>query len=78
MFEPPTEHRGNVARSLFYFAVRYKLFIDPAEEMILKLWHKADPIDAAELARHETIAKYQKVRNTFLDFPELVDRISNF
>lgn len=78
LFEPPTVHRGNVARSLFYFAVRYNLFIDPAEEMILKLWHKADPIDAAELARHETIAKYQKVRNPFLDFPELVDRISNF
>jgi len=78
LFEPPTEHRGNVARSLFYFAVRYKLFINPAEEMILKLWHKADPIDAAELARHEIIAKYQKVRNPFLDFPELVERISDF
>jgi deoxyribonuclease-1 len=78
MFEPPKDHKGNVARSLFYFAVRYKLFIGPAEEMILKIWHKSDPIDESELARHELIAKYQKVRNPFIDFPQLVDKISDF
>lgn len=78
IFTPPTNHRGNVARSLFYFATRYKLFIGPAEEMILRLWNKADPIDSAELARHEMIAKHQKVRNPFLDFPELIEKVSDF
>lgn len=78
IFSPPTEHRGNVARSLFYFATRYKLFIGPAEEMILKQWHKMDPIDEAEKTRHEIIAKYQKVRNPFIDFPELVEKIADF
>lgn len=77
IFTPPAEHRGNVARSLFYFATRYNIFIGPAEEMILRLWHKADPIDANEKARHEAIATHQKSRNPFIDFPELVEKISD-
>lgn len=78
IFSPPQIHRGNVARSLFYFATRYKLFIGPAEEIILRQWHKNDPVDEAERNRHETIAKYQKVRNPFIDFPELVEKIADF
>jgi deoxyribonuclease-1 len=78
IFTPPVDHRGNVARSLFYFATRYKLFIGPAEEMILKIWHREDPVDQAEKDRHETIARYQKVRNPFIDFPHLVDSIADF
>jgi endonuclease I len=37
-----------------------------------------DPIDEAEKTRHEIIAKYQKVRNPFIDFPELVEKIADF
>ena len=78
IFSPPAIHRGNVARSLFYFAIRYKLFIGPSEEIILRQWHKIDPIDEAEKARHEVIAKYQKVRNPFVDFPELIEKVTDF
>lgn len=78
IFTPPTVHRGNVARSLFYFATRYNLSIGKAEEMILRQWHKADPIDADEKARHEIVAKYQKVRNPFVDYPELVEKVADF
>jgi deoxyribonuclease I len=74
-FTPPVEHKGNVARALFYFATRYRLGIDRAEEMILRQWHKADPVDAEEIRRHELIAKHQKVRNPFVDHPELVDKL---
>lgn len=77
-FTPPAQHRGNVARALFYFATRYDLFINPAEEIILRQWHKIDPVDVAEKTRHDIIAKYQKVRNPFVDYPELVDKISDF
>ena len=38
-FTPPKFHKGNTARALFYFSVRYNLNIGPAEEMILRLWH---------------------------------------
>lgn len=77
-FAPPTDHRGNVARSLFYFATRYKMVIDQEQEMVLRQWHKLDPVDAKEKSRHEEIAKIQKVRNPFIDFPNLVDKIKNF
>lgn len=78
VYTPPAEHRGNVARALFYFSMHYNLGIGQAEEMILRRWHKADPVDANEVIRHEKIAKYQKVRNPFIDHPEIVDRIGDF
>lgn len=78
VYTPPVPHRGNVARALFYFSMHYNLGISKAEEMIIRQWHKADPVDAAEIKRHEGIAKHQKVRNPFVDHPELVDRISDF
>lgn len=77
-FTPPTAHRGNVARALFYFATRYDLVISKNEEAILRQWHKADPVDVAEKARHDMIIKYQNVRNPFVDYPELVDTIADF
>lgn len=77
-FQPPTSHRGNVARALFYFATHYNLPISKQQEEALRQWHKADPADAMEIKRHEIIAGYQKVRNPFVDHPELVDMIRDF
>ncbi len=78
LFEPPKGHRGNVARSLFYFAVRYHMVISKNQEKALREWHKADPVDATEKTKHEIVAEYQNVRNPFVDFPQLVDQISDF
>lgn len=78
VYTPPEEHRGNVARSLFYFSMHYNLQINQSEENTLRRWHKLDPIDADELRRHELIAKHQKVRNPFVDHPEIVDMITDF
>ena len=78
VFEPPQKHKGNVARALFYFAVNYKLEIDPVEEYYLRKWHQEDPVDESERARHEAIFEAQKNRNPFVDYPELVDLIGNF
>ena len=77
-FQPPSAHRGNVARALFYFAIRYQLKIAPIEEYYLRKWHRDDPIDKAELRRNDRIAKLQRTRNPFIDFPELVDQINDF
>ena len=78
VFEPPKEHKGNAARSLLYFSVRYDLPIDAVEESFLRKWHEEDPVDADEIRRHEKIFTHQKNRNPFIDHPELVDKIANF
>lgn len=78
VFEPPMNHRGNVARALFYFALRYDMNISPAEEVILRKWNKEDPVDEEELRRNEEIYKVQGNRNPFVDYPELSDSIADF
>ena len=77
-FEPPNAHKGNVARALFYFSVRYHIEIDSVEEAFLRKWHRQDPADAFEQDRNETIYKIQGDRNPFIDHPELVSEISDF
>lgn len=77
-FEPPTEHKGNVARALFYFSVRYQIKISERQEKYLRNWHIQDPVDANERERNQTIFEIQRNRNPFIDYPELVDRIQNF
>lgn len=77
-FEPPTEHKGNVARALFYFSTRYQIKIDRYQEQTLREWHIQDPVDAEEMERNQKIYEIQKNRNPYIDMPELVDMISNF
>ena len=77
-FEPPDGHKGNVARALFYFSVRYRIAINAGQERILKIWHVEDPVDDDERERNHKIYQIQRVRNPFIDFPSMVGRISNF
>ncbi|MFP5519869.1 MAG: endonuclease I family protein [Bdellovibrionia bacterium] len=78
VFEPPQGHKGNVARALFYFSLRYDLPIDQDEEATLRKWHREDPVDNEEVTRNEEIFKIQGNRNPFIDFPDVVDKINNF
>lgn len=77
-FQPPANHRGNVARALFYFSVRYQIPIKANEEYYLKKWHIEDPVDADEIERNNRVEGLQYNRNPFVDFPQLVDQISDF
>jgi deoxyribonuclease I len=77
-FEPPDAHKGNVARALFYFSVRYSLPIGKTEESFLRKWHKEDPVDMAEKKRNQIIFGNQRNRNPFIDHPELADLIADF
>ncbi|MDD0853463.1 endonuclease [Halobacteriovorax sp. GB3] len=77
-YEPPIEHRGNVARALFYFSVRYKTTITDVEEEFLRKWHKEDPVDEAERIRNQRIYEIQRNRNPFIDDPQLVNQIKDF
>jgi len=77
-FEPPNEHKGNVARALFYFSIRYNKKINDQEEATLRRWNNLDPVDENEMKRNDIIEETQLNRNPFIDFPNLVDTIPNF
>lgn len=77
-FEPPTEHKGNVARALMYFSTRYNAGMTPLQEYYLRKWHRQDPPDAREIKRNEGVYKTMGVRNPFIDHPEWVDRVLRF
>lgn len=80
VFEPRDVHKGNVARSLFYFAVKYTNlggFMSGKQETALRQWHKTDTVESRERIRNDRIASFEKVRNPFIDHPELIDRIKS-
>ena len=74
-FEPPRAHKGNVARSLFYFSVRYKATMPALQEAYARKWNREDPPDEQEKARNEKIYKLIGVRNPFVDDPSLIDQL---
>ncbi|MFN0048912.1 MAG: GEVED domain-containing protein [Cytophagales bacterium] len=76
-FEPREDHKGNVARSIFYFYNMYPTQAGPMSKVgdinMFYQWHLADPVDAAEIARNNKVEQYQGDRNPYIDFPQLVD-----
>lgn len=77
-FEPPAQHKGNVARAIFYFSVRYRMDIPDGEEEYLRRWHQIDPVDAAESRRNQRIYEIQGNRNPFIDDADLVSFLEDF
>lgn len=78
VWEPAPQSKGNVARALMYFTVRYNDgLIQGGVNMLATLmqWHAQDPVDASELARNQAVYQYQNNRNPFVDHPEFVNRI---
>jgi hypothetical protein len=75
VFEPADQHKGNLARALLYFSVRYSMSLSQeGVDMLptLLTWHVSDPVDAAELQRNANIYSFQDNRNPFIDHPEYV------
>ena len=84
-FEPADSIKGNVARAVLYFVVRYydrnirdgmtyKDFWVKRVPMFLE-WNRKDPPDAAERRRNDLIAQFQGNRNPFVDDFSLADKI---
>jgi hypothetical protein len=74
-FEPRDVHKGNVARSMLYFAMRYGYAIDPSELALYQDWNHQDPVDAAEITRTLAIRDRQGVANPYVVCPDLADRL---
>jgi hypothetical protein len=74
LFEPREDHKGNVARSVFYFVTMYGAEVDAADPAFFESmrqdlcdWHYADPVDSLEWVRNIQIAGYQSGRpNPFI------------
>ena len=77
-FEPPLSAKGDVARALFYFSIRYNMPIDSKQEAILREWHQLDSVSEFEKVRNNRIEELQGNRNPFIDHPEYSERISDF
>ncbi|WP_395045017.1 endonuclease [Flavobacterium sp.] len=79
--------RGDVARALFYMAVRYNALSvvngNPANTTVgqigdlslLLQWNVTDPKDDFEMNRNNYIYTWQVNRNPFIDYPNLADYI---
>lgn len=87
-FEPRDDHKGDAARAMMYFYMRYgyrapakagvKLDNFKREFATLWRWHFQDPPSEKERARNEAIFRLQRNRNPFIDHPEYVQRIGHF
>lgn len=84
-FEPADEAKGNVARAVLYFVVRYhdksirqgmdyQSFWVNTVPLLLE-WNRQDPPDAAERRRNDLVEGFQGNRNPFIDYPELAERV---
>jgi endonuclease I len=76
VFEPRDPHKGDCARALFYFSIRYNMEItDAVMEDVLRVWNRSDFPDEKEIERNDAVLQIQHKRNPFIDCPEVVDRI---
>ena len=83
VFTPRASMRGDLARDQFYFFTRYHgdrpegystgNFLHSLQTLLK--WHVEDPVDAAERARNEAIARLQGNRNPYVDHPEFVEKV---
>jgi len=83
LFEPREDHKGNVARSIFYFytmhanqpsliATGHNDINNAADINTLYAWHLADPVDAHEIERNRRVAVSQGNYNPYIEHPETV------
>jgi len=86
VFEPIDEFKGDIARCIMYFGVRYQNTVGNYTHAMLNgtnqqvfsdwflpvllQWHQQDPVSDREIARNNAIYDYQGNRNPFIDHPE--------
>lgn len=81
-FEPRDAQKGIVARSMMYFVLRHGDFKDGGtpflskQEAILRTWNGQFGVTQQEKDRNTAIFGLQKNRSPFVDYPQLLERIS--
>jgi hypothetical protein len=78
-FEPRDIHKGDCARAMLYFVIRYQDytgFMAP-QENILRQWATQYPPSATSIQRNNGIFSLQNNRNPFVDYPQFLERITS-
>jgi hypothetical protein len=75
VFEPRDEHKGDVARSMVYFAIRYQHTLSASEIALYQAWHAADPPSEGELARTFAIRDEQGHANPAVVCDQVMDAL---
>lgn len=84
VFEPRDAHKGDCARAMLYFIIRYPNNYgsfwteNPYQDAAMRDWNKRFPPTAKSKARNNAIQQYQGNRNPFIDHPEFAERINSF
>ncbi|MEZ4238680.1 MAG: endonuclease [Myxococcota bacterium] len=74
VFEPRDVHKGNVARSMAYFAMHYGYTLSASDVALYQSWSLLDPPDQAEIDRTLAISARQGAPNPYVLCPDLLDR----
>ena len=79
-YQPRDPQKGRTARAMLYFITRYQnyAFFFGSQQAILRQWHQQFPPTAQDRARSAAVQAAQGNRNPFSDYPQLVDRITDF
>lgn len=79
LFEPRDQVKGMIARTMFYFTLRYQNYNSflTNQEAVLRNWFTAYPPTVIERTRNEKISTMQMNRNPFIDYPQFLERISS-
>lgn len=79
VFEPRDESKGQIARGMLYFVLRYQnwasFLSQMNQEAVLRDWHYNQLPDAKEISRNNGIFSVQNNRNPFIDYPQFLKRI---
>lgn len=78
VFEPRDDHKGDCARAMMYFVLRYEDYSNffKGQENVLREWHTNHPPSKNAERRNESIFGVQNNRNPFVDYPQFADRIT--
>lgn len=74
-WEPRDSHKGNVARSMLYFAMRYGYDTSASDLALYKSWNALDPVDDREITRSMMIRDREGEANPYVVCDGLVDRL---
>lgn len=76
-YEPQDSHKGNCARAMMYFVLRYQDYTNfyAPQDTVLRRWHRTFGPKAKDSLRNELVFAEQNNRNPFIDYPQFESRI---